>query len=119
MHINIFYIYIHSGAKIGLQLCVWKIIQLLISNNTRINSLVHSKDKTTLTDPEHIICLEKGFCCENVPHVYTLLFQGKEKPKFYTLQCVFLFSGVIVMFEHIFPLAKGGGVAGSQTLARY
>ena len=31
--------YIQGGARVGLQLCTWKIIQYSINNNTRINSV--------------------------------------------------------------------------------
>ena len=34
--------FLQGGARVGLQLFEWKIIQQLINNNTRINSVLHT-----------------------------------------------------------------------------
>ena len=46
------YTYLQGGAKIGLQLFIWKIIQKLINNNTRINSVSCTQNcKPTFAPP--------------------------------------------------------------------
>ena len=51
------YLGIQGGAKIGLQLFIWKIIQLLTNNNTRINSVFHILTTLNLLFPHPVYFL--------------------------------------------------------------
>ena len=41
------YVCVQDGTKIGLQLFIWKIIQQLINNNTKINCVLHTHNCKT------------------------------------------------------------------------